>query len=189
MWNQFNRERIMKNWLKAIIATLALSSSGFAMSQGNAVNATSYGVLCNGTSNDTVAINNALSAASGRTVIFPAGTCLYSGGGVISGGAVIVGAGRNATTIRATSAAATLFTVSGYGSGVRSFNFAAAVTQTGGSWVVLSGPESFIEDFRMTGDYNGILMTGSVSRIRHGRFQDGAPNAIRIRAEGATRAR
>ena len=36
----------------------------------------------------------------------------------------------------------------------------------------------------MTGDYNGILMTGNVARIRHGRFQDGAPGAIRIRAEG-----
>ncbi len=178
----------MKNYLQKIIFAAFAFNLHFAFAQGNtagnAVLATSYGVLCNGVANDTVAINNALLSAGGRTINFPSGTCLYTGGGILSDGTVLVGAGRNATVIRATTATGTLFNASGAGSGLRGFKFSAAVTQTGGSYVVLSGRESFIDDFYMTGDFNGILMTGSVARIRHGRFQDGAPGAIRIRAEG-----
>lgn len=172
--------------IAAMAAMLCATSLAFAqgVTTGYAVNAANYGVQCNGSSNDTAAINTALSSAAGRTIQFPAGTCLYAGGGVVSAGTVLQGAGRNATVIRAIAPAATLFTVNGEGAGMRGFKFNAAVTQTGGSYVVLSGIESFIEDFHMTGDYNGILMTGNVSRIRHGRFQDGAPGAIRIRAEG-----
>jgi hypothetical protein len=150
----------------------------------DAIHAMDFGVKCDNVADDTAAINATLSAAAGKTITFPAGSCRYSGGGTLAAGTVIVGAGRNATFIRATSQANTLFTVSGYGAGIRSMAFQAAVTQTGGSYVVLSGPESFIEDFNMTGDHNGILMIGNVSRIRHGRFQDGAAGSIRIRAEG-----
>jgi hypothetical protein len=77
-----------------------------------------------------------------------------------------------------------LIKAAGYGCGFKGLKFAAQVAQTSGSYVWLSGPETFINDFHMTGDFNGILMTGNVSRIRHGRFQDGATNAIRIRSEG-----
>ncbi|MDP9973274.1 hypothetical protein J2W39_004521 [Variovorax paradoxus] len=178
----------MKKYLRTFGVLVAVLSASCAFAQGNtignAINVTTFGVQCNGTADDTGAINTALSTAGGRTLIFPAGVCRYSGGGVLSNGTTIVGAGRNATVIRATTSNATLFNVGGYGAGIRSIKFNAAVPQTGGSYVVLSGPESFIEDFFMTGDYNGILMTGNVARIRHGRFQDGAPGAIRIRAEG-----
>lgn len=178
----------MKRYLRTFGLLIAAVSANFASAQGstigNAINVTTFGVQCNGTADDTAAINTALSTAGGRTLIFPSGVCLYSGGGVLSNGTSIVGAGRNATVIRATAASATLFNVIGYGAGIRSVKFTAGVPQTGGSYVVLSGPESFIDDFFMTGDYNGILMTGNVARIRHGRFQDGAPGSIRIRAEG-----
>lgn len=175
------------------LAALALLLCGAAAAhaqgtnKGDAVLATSYGVKCNGTADDTAAINAALSASAGRELRFPAGICLYQGGGVLQEGSVLVGAGRNATVIRATLASPSLgylFNAHGMGSGLRGFKFTAAVTQTGGSYVVLGGQESFIDDFYMTNDYNGILMIGSVARIRHGRFQDGAPGAIRIRAEG-----
>lgn len=171
----------------ALGAALAIGAAGAAAQgshRGDAVLATTYGVKCDGVADDTNAINNALTQSSGRELRFPAGTCLYRGGGVVQEGSVLVGAGRNATVIRATTPSAVLFKMYGMGSGMRGFKFNAAVTQTGGSYVHLMGQESFIEDFYMTGDYNGILMTGSVSRIRHGRFQDGAPGAIRIRAEG-----
>jgi hypothetical protein len=178
----------MKRYITTVFLLAAALGANLSFSQGNTtgntVNATSYGVQCNGSADDTGAINTALSTAGGRTILFPSGVCLYSGGGTLSAGTTIVGAGRNATVIKATSPNATLFNVVGYGAGIRSIKFSAAVTQTGGSYVVLSGPESFIDDFFMTGDYNGILMTGNVARIRHGRFQDGAPGAIRIRAEG-----
>jgi uncharacterized membrane protein len=178
----------MKRYWKYAAATALVLSSAGALAQGthkgDAVLATAYGVKCNGVNDDTAAINSALAATSGRELQFPAGTCLYAGGGVLQEGSVIVGAGRNGTVIRATAPSAILFNAFGTGSGIRGFKFNAAVTQTGGSYVVLAGQESFIDDFYMDGDYNGILMTGSVSRIRHGRFQNGAVDAIRIRAEG-----
>jgi hypothetical protein len=180
---------VKKHVKLAAIAALAFSAAVHAqgVNKGDAVLATSYGVKCNGVADDTAAINAALSATAGRELHFPAGTCLYAGGGVLQDGSVLVGAGRNGTVIRATLSTPSLgylFNAFGTGTGLRGFKFSAAVAQTGGSYVVLAGQESFIDDFYMTNDYNGILMIGSVSRIRHGRFQDGAVNAIRIRAEG-----
>lgn len=150
-----------------------------------------FGATGDGSTNDTTAINNALLSvnALGKVALyFPAGIYRYSGGGWLGNGVVITGAGRDATTIRSITASPTdgyLFECRGTGSGIQSMRFDALGTaQTAGSYVWLSAPESFIEDFHITNDFNGILMTGNVSRIRHGRFQDGATNAIRIRAEG-----
>ncbi|WP_181259206.1 glycosyl hydrolase family 28-related protein [Pseudoduganella armeniaca] len=179
----------MKKTVAAAVAATLLLIAGTAAAQGankgNAVNISNYGVKCDGVTNDTAAINAALTQLSGLKIQFPAGVCLYNGGGILNPATVLEGAGRHGTVIRALSPAASyLFDVYGQGAGIRGFRFEAAVTQTGGSYVWLRGQESFIEEFHMTGDYNGILMTGSVTRIRHGRFQDGAPGAIRIRAEG-----
>lgn len=150
-----------------------------------------FGAVGDGSTDDTSAINTALIAVNALgsvALYFPAGVYKYSGGGWLGNGVVITGAGRDATTIRSITASPTdgyLFDCRGYGAGIRSMRFdALGTTQTGGSYVWLQGPESFIDDFHITNDFNGILMTGSVSRIRHGRFQDGATNAIRIRAEG-----
>ena len=179
----------MKKTVFAAVASTLLVLAGAAAAQGvnkgNAVDITNYGVKCDGVTNDTAAINAALTKLSGLKINFPAGVCLYNGGGILNAATVIQGAGRHGTVIRALSPSASyLFDAYGQGSGIRGFRFDAAVTQTGGSYVLLRGQESYIEDFHMTGDYNGILMTGSVARIRHGRFQDGAAGAIRIRAEG-----
>lgn len=133
---------------------------------------------------DTVAINAAIAASHGQELQFPAGTYVYGGGGVLSPGQILSGDGRNATIIEASGPSSVLFRATGYGSGIDHMAFYANVVQTGGSYVVLSGPESFISDFYMTGDFNGITMTGNVARIRHGRFQNGAPGATRIIASG-----
>lgn len=164
--------------LLPLVQTLTFSTqTGF-------VNLKDLGIKCDGKSDDTLVINNALQAANHTTVIFPSGICLYRGGGVLKDGVTVYGMGKNATKIVLTTPNAIGFTVSGYGASIRSIGFDARVPQTGGSYVVLSGIESSLEDFFMTGDYNGVLMTGNVARIRHGRFQDGAKDAIRIRAEG-----
>ncbi|AXI01974.1 glycosyl hydrolase family 28-related protein [Aquirhabdus parva] len=148
------------------------------------INARDYGVKCDGSSDDTNAINTAIKANSGKEIVIPAGKCLYKGGGILGDGTVLRGAGRNATYIIAALPNSILFSASGYGSGIRDIGFNAGPPQTNGTYVVLSGTESFIEDFFMNGDYNGVLMTGKVARIRHGRFQSGAKGSIRIRAEG-----
>ena len=148
-----------------------------------------FGAVGDGVTNDTAAINAALSAiySTKKALFFPAGIYMYDGGGSLGSGNVLYGEGRNATTIKSRLSSPTsgyLIRALGYGSGIRGLRFESAVTQTAGSYVWLSGPETFIEDFHMTGDFNGVWMTGNVSRIRHGRFQDGAPQAIRIKAEG-----
>jgi len=148
-----------------------------------------FGATGDGSTNDTTAINNALSAVSstGQAVYFPAGTYIYNGGGSLGNGVVIYGDGKNATKIVSALSSPTsgyLINASGYGSGIEKIAFFDGTTQTGGSYVILSGPESYISEFDIYGDINGILMTGNVSRIRHGRFHNGASGAIRIRAEG-----
>ena len=150
-----------------------------------------FGAVGDGVTDDTDAINTALIAVNAAGAVrlhFPAGVYRYQGVGWLGNGVVITGAGRDATTIRSITASPVdgyLFDCRGYGSGIESMRFdALGTTQTAGSYVWLQGAESFIKDFHMTGDFNGILMTGNVARIRHGRFQDGATNAIRIRAEG-----
>jgi len=146
-----------------------------------------FGAKGDGVTDDTAAINAACSAVASGRIVFPAGKYRYRGGGVLADGAIVEGAGRNATNVVSTLASPTsgfLFNANGYGSGVRGMRFTAEVAQTAGCYVQLQGTESFIDDFYMDGDYNGVLMRGSVSRIRHGRFQNGATGAIRIRAEG-----
>lgn len=155
-----------------------------AQSYPVAVQAADFNVKCDGITDDTQAINQLLFNNSQTTIQLPSGDCLYRGGGTLNEGTTLQGMGRNATHISMISSQSNGITAAGYGSGIRSIGFRAKVTQTGGSYVILSGSESFIEDFHMDGDFNGILMTGNVARIRHGRFQDGAKDAIRIRAEG-----
>ena len=180
--------------------TVSVTATGFTSQQfydvllfdpadAGIVSVKNYGAVGDGVTDDTIAINAALSAIyfTSQSLCFPAGIYLYSGGGVLGNGNVIYGDGRNASIIKSKTASPTsgwLIKCLGYGSGIRSLGFQASVTQTAGSYVWLSGTESFIDDFDMDGDFNGILMTGSVSRILHGRFTNGAAGAIRIKAEG-----
>jgi hypothetical protein len=159
------------------------------MTTGAPINVLDFGADNTGTIDSTTAINNALSTASNiaKAVYLPAGTYLYSGNGTLGTGVVVFGDGRNASVIQSSVSSPTngfLFNAAGYGSGLKQLKFMAGVPQTGGTYVALSGVESFIEDFEMQGDINGINMTGSVARIRHGRFENGATNAIRIYANG-----
>jgi hypothetical protein len=148
--------------------------------------ATVYGVSASSLDN-TAAITAALAAANGRDIVFPPGVLLYDGGGFIDLGTTIIGAGRHATIFRSRLASPTLgylFKAAGKGSGLRGVGFDSDVAQTAGCYVWLAGTESFIADFAMAEDFNGVLMTGVAARTRNGRFTDGVASAIRIRAEG-----
>lgn len=182
-----------RTWLSTRIPFLQSGAGAVARTVDaklkDVVSVKDFGAVGDGVANDTAAINAALSFTytNLKAVYFPAGTYLYDGGGALGNGNVLYGDGRNATVIKSRLASPTsgyLVRALGYGSGIRNIRFEANTPQTAGSYVWLSGPETFIEDFFMDGDFNGVLMTGNVSRIRHGRFQSGASGAIRIRAEG-----
>ena len=150
------------------------------------VDARDFGVTCDGSTNDTTTINAALTAAVGKRLMLPPGVCRYQGGGVVGNGTTLVGAGRNATAILVTVAAPSqLLTVSGWGAGVQDLRIASTgTTQTGGSWILLSGVESFVDNFEITGHFQGIRLTGVGARISNGRIVDGVANSVGILANG-----
>jgi len=149
-----------------------------------------YGAVGDGVTNDTTAINAALTAAgtSKKNVYFPAGTYLYNGGGVAGNGVIARGDGKGASIIRSALAVPTddcILTCSGTESGVKGIYFDALGTvQTGGRFVCLSGPDSWCEECYFTNDKIGLVLTGSGARARHLRFQDAATGGIRILATG-----
>jgi len=152
-----------------------------------------FGATGNGVTDDTAAILAAIVAGQGKLIFFPPGTYLYSGLGQtvshrLGNGTILRGSGRFTTTIMASTAGLTgsdpLFYVSGQGAGIESIGFDSSITQTSGSYVYLGGPNTYISDFYMNKDYQGIIMVGNVSQIRHGRFQDASPGAVRIFAGG-----
>jgi hypothetical protein len=149
------------------------------------VNVKWFGATGDGSTNDTTTINNCIASSQGKLIRFPAGTYIYNGSVTLTNGTNLIGDGRNTTIIKCNNPAPTnLFDCAGYASGIRSMRFIAGVTQTTGNWVQLSGIESFIDDFYMTGDFNGVNMTGNVAKITNGRFQDAAAGASRIIAAG-----
>lgn len=132
----------------------------------------------------TQKINSFITANPGCELVFPQGDYVWSDGGYLTDGQVITGAGRNATRFFAGIATGTMVYVGGYGAGIRGVRFDSNVPQTGGAYVRLAAPETFIADFYMNNDFLGVHMLGNVSQIRNGRFQDAAAGGTRIYAEG-----
>ena len=89
-----------------LLASVPLSASAATVSAG--VNVKDYGAVGNGTTDDTAAIATAL--ASGRSVLFPAGTYLTGAQTIASAGQILFGEGV-ASIILAQSATSNLFTV------------------------------------------------------------------------------
>jgi hypothetical protein len=153
----------------------------------DSVSVKDFGAVGDGVVDDTVAIKAAIAANQGKRIYFPPGTYRFSGNDpeYLGDGTIVFGAGRFSTKIVSIVAAPpSLFYCQGYGSGVESMAFDSEVQQVGGCYVFLGGPESYITDFFMNGDFRGVIMFGNVAQIRHGRFQDAAPNGIRITSGG-----
>lgn len=196
-WFQESEAAIEDRPTSAVLAASDGSALGFLQAGAGAVARTSrdkhrerisvkdFGAKGDGSTNDTAAINQALTSATGKEIFFPAGDYIYNGGGTVGNSTKLVGAGRNATRlIVMTAAPSTLLTVSGYAAGIYGIGFVNGVTQTGGTWVLLSGTESWISDFGMTGDMNGIQMTGVCARVSDGRMLNGASGSVRILSDG-----
>ena len=88
------------------LASLPAQASAAALSAG--VNVKDYGAVGDGITDDDTAMANAL--ASGRSVLFPAGTYLTAAQSISSAGQILFGEGA-ASVIKAATAATRLFTV------------------------------------------------------------------------------
>jgi len=94
--------------------TWAVPSSGGLAWAINA--ATEYGVTCNGSTNDTTAINNALTAAAAsvtrRIVQLPSGTCVISTlNAITASGVTLQGMGHSSTILKTNSATGDIITI------------------------------------------------------------------------------
>jgi Pectate lyase superfamily protein len=79
---------------------------------GEVFDVKAYGATGNGTTDDTAAIQAAISAAGAGTVYFPAGTYSYTTVHILNISTSLVGAGSNATTLRQTASGGIVVDVS-----------------------------------------------------------------------------
>lgn len=100
------------------------------------VNVTSYGAKCDGSTDDSTAFSNAMSAvnANGGILIIPPGTCVVNSTSLAIShtGVVIEGAGRNATTLTTNSATLVQVSSSVADSTVQDLKLTRSVTATSG---------------------------------------------------------
>lgn len=144
-----------------------------------------YGATGTLTAADMVAINAALSVGTHKgfgEIRVPAGSYLWSATSASSvpPGVKIKGDGRYASVVQGNNVAATIFYVNGTGASIESMGFSSSVTNTSGCFVQLAGTENSIEDFHMSGDFNGLLITGVAAKVRKGWLGAGASGGNRI---------
>lgn len=103
-------------------STLARSLAARA---GEVVDVLDYGAKCDGATDDTTALQAAFTAGAGKTIQFPAGTCLFTSLTLKGTGTLVQGRGRDASWLRSTSAAGDSITVGddGHGTSVATYNY------------------------------------------------------------------
>lgn len=155
------------------------------------IDARDFGVRCDGSTDDTAAINSLLTSKAGKHIVLPAGNCLYDGGGVLGNGTLLSGNGRMGSAgsggtrlLVNTAEPAQLLTASGFAASIRDLSIISNVKQTGGAWVLLSGWAATIQNVYFSGDYNGIRMLGAGNEILNVRMENGAAGSTRIIAAG-----
>ncbi len=111
-----------------LLASLPLQAHAATVSAG--VNVKDYGAVGDGTTDDTTAIANAL--ATGRSVLFPAGTYLTGAQTVSSAGQILFGEG-SASIVKASVASINLFTVSADYVGFQDLRLNGAATSNANS--------------------------------------------------------
>jgi hypothetical protein len=157
--------------LGALLAALALAGVAHGQSTtagrvGTDVDASTYGVTCNGSTDDTAAFDAAIKAvnASPGNLTIPAGTCIISRSltAITASGVTIRGAGPNATVMAPDCANCTTFTLAGQFSQVADLAIVPKVFQTAKPAIVVAGGfKNLIHNVHIQGAYDGIWVTSS----------------------------
>ncbi len=151
-------------------ASAAAGTVGTFWDQGGQVfNVMAYGATGNGTTDDTLAITSAISAAQGAgggVVYLPQGDYLISSTLTITkGGTQIVGSGQNATRIKPSSSFLTGDVIafsSMTGGSVRMLTIVGAAARTSGAAIhMATANEIYVQDVDLTNMYVGCQIDGT----------------------------
>lgn len=147
-----------------------------------------YCAVGDGVADDTQAIQSAIRATEalgGGQVFFPNGNYITTGNITVIGSYVtLVGEHRKSAKIYINHPTNTLLTLIGWDNNIKSLGFESIGPRVSGTHVHLLGVRSIIEDFYINGDFTGIHMTGTSSKILNGVMTTGLWNGTRILVDG-----
>lgn len=142
-------------------------------------NVRTYGAQANCPTDDTAAINSAVTAAAGGGIVFfPTGTyCVTNLAIIANNNITIQGAGQQAAVIKTTSTTGDVLSISGSNGQVKNIGFDSSVTRTSGAFLKLSGNQIIVSNFFMNKPYIGVLIIGSINRVENGLIQNATSNS------------
>lgn len=116
-----------------------------------AINLKDYGAVGDGSTNDTTAVQNAVTAASAKRLIAPAGTYLISSAITLPAGGVIVeGAGNQVSIFKQSSTTANGFTAS---SGTQEFRNLGIIASTSSTGAAIAGTALIVRNVNVPSAY------------------------------------
>jgi hypothetical protein len=138
------------------------------LSQPVDVSVQSYGAVCDGSTNDAVAINSALASGASIATVPPRKTCAFGSTINIPAGVKLKGAGHNSSTLKALTNNLSAVSINGSFAGLEGLNIQCSPTgtpSTSGNCVTIGSPgirEILINDFVLNAPFIGISTTTSV---------------------------
>lgn len=136
------------------------------------LNVKNFGATGDGVTNDTTAINNALTAASGKSLLFPCGTYLVSSINAIPISTALIGEAFQCAIIKTNSATLDVITIStGYVT-IDNLSIQSSVTRSAGSYININNVNGWVRvsNFSLQAPFIGINIgtSSTVIFIDHG---------------------
>lgn len=150
---------LIAEMIERVAAQAATDAAAYEPKGSLVRNVKAYGAVGNFTTDDTAAIQAALTAAAtdGGTVYFPPGGYKVSATLTVPALTTLRGAGSSSTAIITSSATADVITL-GDASGLMDIKLTSSVARTAGYFVKMLGNACFIEHSSMDGYFLGILV-------------------------------
>jgi len=148
-----------------------------------------FGATGDGITDDRAFIKSAVSAmpSAGGALFFPPGTYNVDNSIRLNRPGTYFGAGRDVTFINATTAQSHVFKSDAGAITIRDMSFSSSSVRTSGAYVLVSSNDFRLQNFNMTGAFEGVRIPGtpSVVTIEMGQIRDTvAPNGVGILVQG-----
>jgi hypothetical protein len=159
---------------------------GFYASTGNAisgaptgtvapVNVRLLGAVCDGSTNDTTALNAAF--AGGQKWFYIPGICNVTTLNAVPAGIRISGCGNASCSIATTSATGNVLPLTNGFDTVDNLGFVTTVTRTNGAYVEINGGDNTLHNILMSSADNGIILDSNVVTLAMANVTIGVTNA------------